>query len=685
MSKRHQTWGIVGLIAAITLFLFAPIFRGQVPLPVSSLSPLMTNFSAQTPTSVFRDALVQAYPYHVFTSQAIHQGHFPLWNNLIFAGIPFFANGQAAVLSPLKALWWWLPPAASFTLTMVLQLMVAGLGMYILTRSWRWSRSASVLSAAVFMLSGPMVLWSPAVVMGSVVAWLPWILWAIHRVHQTVSWKWVAILSSLVAGMLFSGQIQIAFLVGLFSGVWALVFWEKFQWRRRVILFGSSLLLSLGLSAILLIPTWEATQQAYRQPAPATWSQVLRVRQLLSFNQRNARALVTLVSPVALGSESDYRGPANFIEGNIFIGPLALVLCLASLSWWRRKIWRVAAAGAVLVGLFILFPGWWVVVGKILPWLSLTPVWRLSFFLVFCLAILAGLGAQSLWSKLPARLAPWSILVVAALSLWQWQHILPFGPSASLYAPSTLLQQAASVPGRVWTPDSGLDQFMPYGVAIVGGYDSLYPRSYLELWQANSQVTKKNQLVARDLDPNLLPVLGATRMITKGPVPDGWRVIGVDHGFSLAVKNDPLGPWRTVQQTVVRSSAKVDGIDPRRQVFSDEPTGNMPNDASTNVQVISSSQMHAKVEVQTTANTLLVTPLQWYPGWRATVDGHRVGMKRVNHAFIGVAIPSGLHQVVLAYQPKSVTIGAIISAVGFLVTVFLFFREWFSRQRHNAG
>ena len=61
----------------------------------------------------------------------------------------------------------------------------------------------------------------------------------------------------------------------------------------------------------------------------------------------------------------------------------------------------------------------------------------------------------------------------------------------------------------------------------------------------------------------------------------------------------------------------------------------------------------------------------YYPWWRASVDDVDVGIVRVNHTMVGVAVPPGSHVVRLRLQPTSVWIGGVISVVGAFVWIGL--------------
>jgi hypothetical protein len=70
-----------------------------------------------------------------------------------------------------------------------------------------------------------------------------------------------------------------------------------------------------------------------------------------------------------------------------------------------------------------------------------------------------------------------------------------------------------------------------------------------------------------------------------------------------------------------------------------------------------------RVELVTTPRrrSILVLSDTWYPGWKATVDGHDAPIERVDYLLRGVALDPGAHRVVMRYQPLSFRIGWIVS------------------------
>jgi len=58
----------------------------------------------------------------------------------------------------------------------------------------------------------------------------------------------------------------------------------------------------------------------------------------------------------------------------------------------------------------------------------------------------------------------------------------------------------------------------------------------------------------------------------------------------------------------------------------------------------------------------LVLADTFYPGWRASVDGHQADILRANYAFRAVQLTAGEHEVAFEYRPGSLVAGVICSA-----------------------
>jgi hypothetical protein len=88
-----------------------------------------------------------------------------------------------------------------------------------------------------------------------------------------------------------------------------------------------------------------------------------------------------------------------------------------------------------------------------------------------------------------------------------------------------------------------------------------------------------------------------------------------------------------------------------------------------------------RVEIGTESATpaLLVLADNYYPGWRAKVDGRSCPIVRVNYNQRGVALTAGRHRVVFSYQPRSVLEGLLVTGISLVLLLW-----WMNRQPHGS-
>ena len=85
------------------------------------------------------------------------------------------------------------------------------------------------------------------------------------------------------------------------------------------------------------------------------------------------------------------------------------------------------------------------------------------------------------------------------------------------------------------------------------------------------------------------------------------------------------------------------------------------------VQVRAYEPERVNIEVEMSAQGLLVTAEQFYPGWRATVDGEAVPIIRANYDFRAVVVPAGHHVVEFTFFPASFAMGLVLAGLATVV------------------
>jgi uncharacterized membrane protein YfhO len=85
------------------------------------------------------------------------------------------------------------------------------------------------------------------------------------------------------------------------------------------------------------------------------------------------------------------------------------------------------------------------------------------------------------------------------------------------------------------------------------------------------------------------------------------------------------------------------------------------------------------VNVEMACKGLLIVSDNWYPGWRAEVDGRPAEIWKVNTVIRGVVVNAGKHNVAMRYRPFSVYFGFAFTLVGLGAAIVL------GRRRETDG
>jgi hypothetical protein len=314
------------------------------------------------------DALTYFTPYWAYRMTELRAGHLPLWNPYLFAGVPFLANPQAAVLYPPHWPLIWMEPAQALIWSALLHVWLAAGFMYTFARcSAGLSSPASWLAGVLFGLGGFTLAKIENINQLNGLAWLPAMLWLFDETRRVVGWRhrarWGAPLTIVIALQLLAGHTQTAFinLVGL--GVYAawplgkLVCWQtaRIVVRRRSGLSDTTawrsltpsptLPLSRSLASLLpLFAVVPALALAAAQLLPSLELSALGLRAeglpyrlAASFSLRPRLLAQTLLPPVGggLGEAFGSEGYAEFVG---YIGVTGLILAaIGVFSLARRR------------------------------------------------------------------------------------------------------------------------------------------------------------------------------------------------------------------------------------------------------------------------------------------------------------------------------------------------------------
>jgi hypothetical protein len=145
------------------------------------------------------------------------------------------------------------------------------------------------------------------------------------------------------------------------------------------------------------------------------------------------------------------------------------------------------------------------------------------------------------------------------------------------------------------------------------------------------------------------------------------------------------------QQLVHGAGAALDaftapGFDARGVAITETRIPGLPERAAPGgtAKIVSYRPERVRVSARSDGEGLLVLGDNYYPGWKATVDGKPAKVERVDYVFRGVRLGPGTHTVEFRYQPLSYRIGWILSLLG-LVSLAAALAIGLRRRRRVAG
>ncbi|MBW7884258.1 MAG: hypothetical protein H3C34_16770, partial [Caldilineaceae bacterium] len=315
------------------------------------------------------------FPTYRFAAAELSRGSLPLWNPTLYAGAPFIGDIQAGFLYlPNLILFLAMPdfPYTALQWLSVLHLYWAGLGVYVLLRTVRWSgqpvsRVAALFGAVAFAFCDPLLIHLGNLNLIAVLSWMPWIVAAYAVALESGRLRAIAVTALLFALSTYAGHAQSTLYTGLAlviytAGQMAARPAEGWGWRRRlgrpVGVLAATVALTILLAAPVLLPAAEMTRHTVRSD--------FTYQDTVAFSLAPTQLLAGLVTPGFFG-----RGPA--LHWSLwervelpYLGIPVLILAIASVlvasPELRRRLWPwvgMALFGLIVaLGIYGIVHGW---------------------------------------------------------------------------------------------------------------------------------------------------------------------------------------------------------------------------------------------------------------------------------------------------------------------------------------
>ncbi len=423
-TTRRMTWIWAGLLLLLVLLF---MWRALIP-------PAGQALRANDIRGLF-------YPWLTLTREAIWSGRIPAWDTSQFGGYPFLSNPQVALFYPPTWLAILLPVNLGISWYVVLHIWLAGLGMYLFTRSMKAGWIGASLAALTFCFSGFVAARISAGHLGLLAAhvWVPWLLlaaqWSIRR-----SDIWSALVAGVPFGLsILAGHPTSLLFVGL---TWlALVIYlglTEGRWLHLIRQTAVSSVVGLLLGAALLLPFLEfsiiSTRAGGTPENYGYWSMP-------------PAHLITFFIPNYFGDPTiGWWSVENFEELTYYIGILPLLAIPLALRKPSRLTWLYISL--MIFGILMalgtygfLYP---LLYDMLPPFKLARAPGRAAFLFVFAASALLA-DSVTRWEEAPEEASPTRFINRTTI-------ILGIAAVTSLAATGTLFaaQHPSDTSGRLW-------------------------------------------------------------------------------------------------------------------------------------------------------------------------------------------------------------------------------------------
>jgi len=371
----------------------------------------------------------QNYPYRFFAATHLSEGTFPFWNPYIFAGMPFFADIQSAVLYPFNLLLipfvhgGYLSPVVVEWVA-IFHFLLAGIFMYFFIRTLGLGKHASILGGIIFMFCGFFVTHGSNINLIEASIWIPLLFLFVERIFRSRKTR-DGIVGGFILGLsILAGYPQAVMFMGyalLLYILFRLISYTRAKERVTAIIWPLLLvpIIGFGLSAVQIMPATVLAKESVR-PTMAYDNAVEG-----SFKPSQ---IITFLVPKFFGSwesgKRTYWGGEfwEYWETCGYVGVLPLILAILAMIY-KRKQFMVTYLSLLLFLSFLLALGkygpLYYLAYHFLPGFNRFRIpGRFVYLMGFSLTILASYGFDYLARNKPTRRFMLTFSIISGLMLF---------------------------------------------------------------------------------------------------------------------------------------------------------------------------------------------------------------------------------------------------------------------------
>ncbi|KKR78285.1 MAG: hypothetical protein UU23_C0001G0049 [Candidatus Curtissbacteria bacterium GW2011_GWA1_40_9] len=692
-----------------------------------------------TPDYGRSDLIHSKIPTQYLMWKNLHERNLPLWEKDIYQGYPVLDGLEMGFFYLPNLLFFsFLPFWLAFNLGYVVNAILVSAGTYLLSRSFGFNKSASLVAALTFAYSPIFTLHYHHYNLILGMAAIPWLFWLINSFFNTKRIIFLTIVPFVLAEQYFAGSPQIPtynlfFLSAFYIYKLKQKKLEKKSHTKLILLFLATIFLGLLITSIQLIPTYFLIKTS-------KWFSDTSPQAILTQFPFKFRNLLTIIQPYILGNPKygtyPHWQPGNwgiFWESNAYFGIIQFVLLISSLFLLFRKSFN-NYKNLLLVLLAFFFLGFTLSLGHQAPLHPIFSMPPFSFFRVpsrflfisfFSAALICALVLNNI-KKTRKRIISYLLLVLipilVTIDIFRvWKPYSQVGSIDMWLSPPEITNsiqsdRIASIGQHLfwndtfykngWSENSN-DYFfyrnflnenlnLQFNISHLYGYESIVPnrmslveqlsRSQIKLNEQEYQIGNISEKVLDFSNVRYLTI--PYKLSAKN-----WRLVRLlEHNNKSIYLYENLD---FLQNAYIVDNYKVaknrmdfsqilndENYDPRNSVILEEEI-NLPKQEGdqNNSEILSLNKTNNKVEIQvkTDKSSILVLSDSYYKGWKAFIDGHQTKIYPANANSRAIILPRGTSSIMFDYRPRIITTSLFITLAALLTSIVII---WKSRNAY---
>ncbi|HEX8966031.1 MAG TPA: YfhO family protein [Patescibacteria group bacterium] len=222
---------ILGLFFAVFICFWQVFLTNKIAFPANLVASFYNPWAQEKyigwdagipnkPTG--KDDIIIFYPQRKLTMEMVTRGMLPYWDPYTYSGNYHLGLSETAVFYPLFLLFFFVPMLQAWTILVIIEPIIVGIGMWFFLRRLVSNSRAAALGAFAFAFADIVIVRSvEGLSVGHTLLWLPFAFWGIEAFFQTKRLRYLCITTLAFCFSILAGWFQFTFYMFALSGIYA--------------------------------------------------------------------------------------------------------------------------------------------------------------------------------------------------------------------------------------------------------------------------------------------------------------------------------------------------------------------------------------------------------------------------------------------------------------------------------